>query len=153
MKKLIIKLIVLFSMILCASCNYAPISPFAEIPDPSLPEIAMIRADPNWGTVVIYNPDTCIKIGEACGFFRLHAYAHRHLNHTLLATPSAYPVSQETQADCWAAKYGKSNEVFAATKLLLAENRDSKIKLHGDLNKRAENIQNCATQAGKWREN
>jgi hypothetical protein len=85
------------------------ISPLWEIPDPHLQEIAMIRADPHWGAAVIYNPDTCKDIGEACGFFRLHAFAHSHLNHTLLAKPSAYPASLEAQADCWAAKYGKSN--------------------------------------------
>ena len=135
---------------LTASCKNVILTPPTEISDPHLTEIAMIRADPHWGTVVIYNPKTCEEIGDACGFFRLHAYAHRHLNHTLHAEPSLYTTSLETQADCWAAKYGKANETMAATKLLLDDNRNPDLIIHGDPIKRAENIKSCAMEIGKW---
>ncbi len=154
MKHLFVKQILIFILVLqCTACNYAAISPPWEIPDPHLQEIAMIRADPHWGTVVIYNPNTCKEIGNSCGFFRLHAFAHNHLNHTLLASPDAYPVSLENQADCWAAKYGKPIEVKAVVTLFLDKNRNPTWKIHGDLLKRAENIRACAIQAGKWTDN
>ncbi len=150
MKTLYINLIFILSLILCASCKNSTVSSSSDIPDPSLDEIAMMRADANWGTVVIYNPVTCKEIGDACGFFRLHAFSHSHLNHHLLSEPSAYPISQEMQADCWTAKYGKPNETKAAVKLLLDENRNSTLKIHGDPIKRAENIRSCAMEIGKW---
>jgi hypothetical protein len=150
MKGLWLKLILIVSLIFCTSCNNVIISPPSEISDPHLNEIAMIRADPHWGAVVIYNPKTCIEIGDACGFFRLHAFAHNHLNHTLLATPKSYSASLETQADCWAAKLGKSNETYAAFNLFLDKNRNPEWKIHGDPVKRAENIRVCAIEAGRW---
>jgi len=139
-------LILAASLMFCSACNRVTISPSSEIPDPHLDEIAMVRADPHWGAVVIYNPDTCKEIGEACGFFRLHAFAHRHLNHTLLASPKQYPASLEAQADCWAAKYGKTNEVKAVVELFLDENRNPDWKIHGDPLQRAEKIRSCATE-------
>jgi hypothetical protein len=148
-----LKIILIISSLLCASCNSVIITPYPEIPDPYLDEIAMIRKVRASGTAVIYNPDTCREIGEACGFFRLHAFAHNHLNHLILATPSDYPVSLETQADCWSAKYGKANETYAAVQLFLDEDRNPAWKIHGDTLKRAETIRNCAIEGGKWSEN
>ena len=130
--------------------NYTTISPGWELRDPDLKEIAMIRADPHWGAVVIYNPKTCNEMGEACGFFRLQAYAHKHLNHNLLAEPKLYPNLQLTQADCWAAQYGKSEETRAAIALLENDERDPNWKIHGNPEKRAKNIRNCAETAGKY---
>jgi hypothetical protein len=150
MKTFWLNLVLIVSFILCASCNTVITSLPSEISDPDLDEIAMIRADPHWGAVVIYNPKTCIEIGDACGFFRLHAYAHTHLNHTLLASPKNYPASQKAQADCWAAKLGKSNETYAAYNLFLDKNRKSEWEIHGDPFKRAENIRSCAIEAGRW---
>jgi hypothetical protein len=150
MKTILVKIILLFGFLLCISCSNTIVHPYWEIPDPSLPEIAMIRADPHWGTAVIYNPDTCKEIGEACGFFRLHAFAHEHLNHNLLATPSAYPASSETQADCWAAKYGEPNETYAVVQIFLNENIRNKWKIHGDPEQRADTIRTCAIEAGRW---
>jgi hypothetical protein len=151
LKDTIYTTVLLSCFVLCMSCsNYAAISPRWEIPDPDLKEIAMIRADPHWGAAVIYNPETCKEIGEACGFFRLHAFAHRHLNHLLLAEPAAYPASQENQADCWAAMYGKTNDVQAAVRLFLDEDRNPAWRIHGNPLERAKNIRTCAIQAGKW---
>lgn len=130
------------------------ISPHAEafvweIPDSKLPYIAKIRADPRWGSAVIYNPVMCEEIGAACGFFRSHAFAHAHRNHLLLP-PDAYPPTLEAEADCWAAKNGKANEVYAAVQLLLDENRNPDLNITGDPVQRAENIRTCALQAGNW---
>lgn len=139
----------LLVLLFCSACNHTPISPGWELRDPDLKEIAMIRADPHWGAVVIYNPDTCKDIGDACGFFRLHAYAHKHLNHTLLAEPENYPASQESQADCWAAQYGKPGEIRAAIDFLNSEIRNPDWKIHGNAKNRAEKISACADLAGK----
>lgn len=118
------------------------------IPDAKLPYIAMIRAQPR-GAMVIYNPDTCEEIGTACGFFVDHASAHAFLNHLLLP-PEAYPAMLEAQADCWVAKNGKPEEVYAAVQLLLDGNRNPDINIIGDPALRAEKIRACAEQAGNW---
>ena len=118
------------------------------IPDVKLPYIAMIRVQAR-GVIVIYNPDTCKEIGVACGFFIDHASAHAHLNHILLP-PEAYSPVTEAQADCWVAKNGKPEEVYAATQLLLDESRNPDINIIGDPAQRAEKIRACAEQAGNW---
>lgn len=122
---------------------------FWEIPDPDLPYIAMIRADPHWGSAVIYNPVYCEEVGQACGFFRTQAYAHAHLNHLFLL-PKSYPVATVLRADCWAAKNSKPEEVLAATQLLLAYDDTKHWKIYGDPVQRSENIRNCAKQSGNW---
>ncbi len=141
---------ILFSFIAtlfgCAT-NY--VTPIAEIADPNHEEIASIRIHTYNTYMVMYNPDSCRKIGDACGFFRSHAYAHYRLNHTLMR-PKYYPALSEKQADCYVAKYGKSNEIKAAVELLLDENRDPSLKIHGDPRIRAQNITDCAKQAGNW---
>ena len=145
-----LKKMILFSgFLLSISCSEVTIAPTGEIPDPTHPEIATMRADPHWGTAVIYNPDICKEIGDACGFFRLHAFAHAVLNHTLLASPASYPVSIESQADCWAAKYGKPHEIHAAVQLFLQEDSSSKWKIYGNLIQRAQTVRRCAKHAGK----
>jgi hypothetical protein len=118
------------------------------IPDTKLPYIAMIRAQAR-GAMVIYNPDSCEEIGPACGFFIDHASAHAHLNHLLLP-PEAYPTMIEAQADCWVAKNGKPDEVYAAVQLLLDDNRNPNLYITGDPAKRAEEIRACAEMAGNW---
>lgn len=100
--------------------------------------------------VVVYNPDSCLQIGAACGFFRAHAFAHERLNHSIIDVPSYYPPLFEQQADCWAAKYASTAEVVAAVQLL--ENPDSaaRWRLNGDLEQRARIVRDCAIQAGNW---
>jgi hypothetical protein len=143
--------------ILCAgvvaflSCSNATVVPFWEIEDSNLPDIAMARADPNWGSAVVYNPEYCEQIGDACGFFRAHAHAHIKLNHTLLASPKLYPALQEAQADCFVGKYGKPHEIRGAVKFLLEV--DTAVlgrKIYGDPVKLAEAIRKCAMEAGRW---
>jgi hypothetical protein len=142
-----------FSMLIAnTSCTTNYVKPFTELADPNHEEIASIRTHPYNNYAVIYNPDTCKAIGDACGFFRSHAYAHYRLNHILMR-PKYYPALSEKQADCYVAKYGKSNEIKAAVELLLDENRDPNLNIHGDPLIRAQNIIDCAKQAGNWTEN
>lgn len=150
MKNNILKVVILIVFLLCISCSSTIVQPYWEIPDPNLQEIAMIRTMRDRATAVIYNPNTCKDIGEACGFFRLHAYAHSHLNHLILAAPTYYPASLETEADCWSAKYGNANEISAAVQLFLDTDRNPAWKIHGDPIKRAEKIRACAVEVGKW---
>ena len=146
----LIKITPFFAFPLCLSCSSAIIEPFWEIQDPSLPYIAMVRADPKWGSAVIYNPKYCEQIGDACGFFRAHEYAHVRLNHRL-GPPMIYPASSEKQADCFAAKYGKPNEIYAAVRFLLeVDTSELEWNLYGDPTQRAEIIRNCAIEAGRW---
>ncbi|MCG8379647.1 MAG: hypothetical protein MI865_09265 [Proteobacteria bacterium] len=150
MKQALNFIILFITFILLSACYKYQASPFWELPDPYLPEIAMIRTDPNFKHVVIYNPDTCEKIGDACGFFRLHAFAHEQLRHTILGEPDDYPISQENAADCWAAKYGKPNDVYAAVELMLDSNRDPNLRIHGNPEERAALIERCAKETGNW---
>lgn len=154
MKNYAIKILLIIGFLQSVvSCSHQILSPTSEIADPHLKEITMIRADPHWGAVVIYNPITCKEIGAACGFLKLHVFAHKHLNHTLLADPAAYPVSVIKRADCWAAKYGKTNEIEAVISLFEDGNQKPNWRLHGDLQQRAENIRSCALKAGKIQPN
>ena len=104
----------LLSMLLSSSAIAVP-----EIPDPSLNDIAMVKPDPYYGAVIIYNPVICHQIGPACGFFRAHEIGHVGSGHHLLP-PYAYNSQVEFQADCWAASNGIPYEVFAAYQLFLS---------------------------------
>jgi len=143
------RVILIFSLLLSSLLSENVLSAlYWGIPDTKLPYIAMIRAQAR-GALVIYNPDTCEEIGTACGFFIDHASAHAHLNHLLLP-PEAYPTMIEAQADCWVAKNGKPDEVFAAVQLLLDDNRNPNLNIIGDPALRAEKIRACAEVAGNW---
>lgn len=150
MRILSIKLmLVLAGLTTLCACTTNYIRPYKELSDPSHEEIASIRLLP-WGSyTVVYNSITCEQIGDACGFFRGHAYAHYMLNHALLP-PSFYPPLSEKQADCYVAKYGEPSEIKAAVALLLDENREPSLKIHGDPLIRAQNITECAKQSGNW---
>ena len=152
--KYILMRTILFPVLLLSSllCENVSAEQYWGIPDTRLPYIAMVRRNPNETTIVIYNPDTCKEIGAACGFFIEHAGAHAHRNHILLP-PDAYPAMLEAEADCWAAKNGKSKEVYAAVQLFLDENRNPNLNLTGDPAQRAEKVRACAEEAGNWIEN
>ena len=148
----ILKKTILFPSLLLSSLisENVTAAPYWGIPDTRLPYIAMVRENPNGTTIVIYNPDTCKEIGVACGFFIEHAGAHAHRNHILLP-PEAYPAMLEAEADCWAAKYGRSEEVYAVVQLFLDDNRNRNLNITGELSQRAEKIRACAEKAGNWR--
>lgn len=142
--------VLLSLMVVFTACTTNYIEPFAELADPNHEEIASIRVHPYNSYVVIYNPDTCKAIGDACGFFRAHAYAHYRLNHPLIR-PKYYPALSEKQADCYVAKYGISKEIQSAVHLLEDKNRDPGLKIHGDPLERAKNITECAKSTGNWK--
>lgn len=122
---------------------------FWELPDENLSYIALIRADPQFGTAVVYNPNLCEAVGEACGFFRSHAHAHAMLNHQILS-PASYAQSHEDEADCYAARNAPVAEVRAAVDFLADENREPQVRLTGDPVERAKNIRACAEAADNW---
>ena len=152
--KYILMRTILFPVLLLSSllCENVLADQYWGVSDTRLPYIARVRADPHWGYAVLYNPDTCKEIGAACGFFIEHAGAHAHRNHILLP-PDAYPAMLEAEADCWAAKNGKSKEVYAAVQLFLDENRNPNLNLTGDPAQRAKKVRACAEEAGNWIEN
>ena len=120
-----------------------------EIPDASLPDIAMVRPDPQYGAVIIYNPIACQQIGAACGFFRAHEYGHVVLGHQYLH-PSAYPAAREGDADCWAASNGIPQEIYAAYVLFMNGGSSSNWQVYGTPPQRAQHIRACAINAGRW---
>ncbi len=151
MNSFFIRALSIFSLLVALSaCTTNYTRPYKELADPSHEEIASIRLSPWNSYAVIYNPVTCELIGDACGFFRGHAYAHYMLNHALLP-PEFYPELSEKQADCYVAKHGKSNEIQSVVNLMLDENRDPSLRIHGDPLVRAQNIIDCAKQAGNWK--
>ncbi len=123
-----------------------------EIADPDLPYIAMVR-DNGRATgrfAVIYNPDICEEIGDACYFFRKHEWAHGWLNHSPLLPPDKYPTSTEAVADCWAARNVDPSAVLAAYELFLDTDKIGKLKIYGDPVQRAQKVRACAIEAGNW---
>lgn len=122
---------------------------FWEIPDPNFKYIAMVRRDPTWGYAVVYNPQLCEQIGNACAFFRAHEYAH-WFHHDLYLHPDEYPGVEEDRADCWAAKYIKPEEAEATARLLLDNEAIRELPIFGDPVHRAELIRQCAEEGGTW---
>lgn len=118
------------------------------IRDQTLPYIARIRAERNNAPAVIYNPVICDQIGAACGFFYKHAFSHYFLNHQLLE-PKYYTQLQEDQADCYAAKTAKSEDVFAAV-MLMESDEASNYPITGDPKKRARLVRECAVKYNNW---
>ena len=120
-----------------------------EIPDPQLPDIAVVQPHPQYGAVIIYNPNICNQIGLACGFFRAHEYGHVMLNHQFLH-PGAYPAVREAQADCWAAIYGNPPEILAAYEMFMSGISSPNYQIYGHPLERAQRVKQCAIQAGTW---
>lgn len=149
LSRIFLEVIILASLLMGLLLSENTIAFIWEITDSRLPYIAKVRADPNWGASVIYNPEMCEEAGAACGFFRLHAFAHAHLNHLLLP-PEAYPSTLEAEADCWAGKNGNPKEIFAAVQLFLNDNRSPELNITGDPAQRAEIVRACAEQADNW---
>ena len=120
-----------------------------EIPNPNLPDIAMVFPDPVYGAVIVYNPIFCQQIGPACGFFRAHEYGHVVLGHAYLH-PADFPAKREAEADCWAAQNGIPQEIYAAVQLFLAGGSSANWQIYGNPVQRAERVRACAIQAGRW---
>ena len=146
---MIIMALVLSMLSSLPACTTNYIYPKNVLADPNHTEIVSIRKHPRETYVVIYNPNICKQIGDACSFFLSHAYAHYRLDHSLIK-PKFYPSLSENQADCYVAKYADPIVLHAAIEFLEDENRDPNIIIRGNALKRAENIRNCAIEAGNW---
>lgn len=109
-----------------------------EIPDPTLPDIAMVRML-NGQPVIIYNPNICAQAGPyLCGFYRKHEYCHISLRHPLR---QMWPQAQEWEADCCAAKYATNEEFTVAYQWFSSGGGSS--PQHGTGPQRAARIQGC----------
>ena len=147
---MVIKFIVLVSLGI-ALTTHAVFAQFGvpEIPDPTLGDIAMVRPDPRYGAVIVYNPIICQQIGLACGFFRAHEYGHVVLGHQYMH-PAYYPAAREASADCWAARNATPQEIQAAVQLFLAGGSSPNWQVYGNPYQRAHRVRQCAIQAGRW---
>ena len=122
-----------------------------EIPNPNLPDIAVVVPDPRsfYGAVIYYNPLICNQVGAwVCGFFRTHEYGHVALGHALVRT---FPPIAERSADCWAAQNGSPDDTLAAYEAFLIYRRSSPDWWrYGDPIERANRLRICAIQAERW---
>ena len=110
-----------------------------EIPNPQLPDIAMVTTDRYGNPVIIYNPMLCQQAGQAlCGFYRTHEYGHVALGHTIR---QAWPWQKEAEADCWAAQHASRSEVLAAYQWFSSGGGASPI--HGSSWQRAARLEAC----------
>ena len=124
----------------CTTSSYS----WREVPDPYLRDIAIIRIDRDQSYAVVYNPEACQQIGDACLFFRSHAYAHQRLNHLIIDVPSSYPDLWEKQADCWAARYTSQEVALAAVEFFENPEHVTRWRVPGDPAERARTIRECA---------
>ena len=120
-----------------------------EIADSNLNDIAMVKPDPQYGAVIIYNPNICVQIGAACGFFRAHEYGHVVLGHQFMH-PGAYPAQREAQADEWAAENGRPQEILAAYYLFLNGGSSLDWQVYGHPLQRAARLRQYAINYGTW---
>ena len=110
-----------------------------EIPNPQLPDIAMVTVLPNGQPAIIFNPYLCQQAGPfLCGFFRKHEHCHINLGHTLR---QIWPQQKELEADCCAAKIASSAEANAAYQWFSSGMGSSPI--HGFGPQRAHRIRFC----------
>jgi len=143
------KINILLALLACIFINVETFAEVQEIADPELQDIAVVKPNSEYGTVIVYNPIICQKIGPACGFFKAHEHGHVALNHQY-QHPSYYPAQREAQADCWAATNGIPEEIFAAYQLFMADGSSSNYQVYGNPQQRAQRVKHCAQQAGKW---
>lgn len=111
-----------------------------EIPNPSLPDIAMVTVNGMGSPIIIYNPILCQNAGPAlCEFYRWHEYGHIMMGHTLIQN---WPQIKELEADCWAAKNAPRYALDAAYQWFIAGGGAS--PTHGFGPQRAYRIAYCA---------
>lgn len=125
-------------------------SPYKELGDPRLQYIATARVGRSESVTVVFNSKICADIGDACGFFKNHAFAHDMLNHQIFTNPKYYTQTAESEADCWAGKYGKPVETLAAVELLEDVERRAELPITGDPDERAKLIKACALENDRW---
>lgn len=145
--KILVVAVVFTSLPGCA--NYIA-SPVNVLGDPRLEYIATARVGRAENVVVLFNSKICEDIGDACAFFKNHAFAHDMLNHQIFTNPKFYTQMAENEADCWAGKYSRPNEILAAVKLLEDVEKRADLPITGDPDERAKLIKACAMENGRW---
>jgi len=131
---------------------FSPFISLAQVPeiaDPNLNDIAIVKPHPQYGAVIIYNPNTCFQIGAACGFFRAHEYGHVTLGHQFMH-PGAYPTQREAQADEWAAANAHPQEILSAYYLFLNGGSSPNWEVYGHPHQRAARLRQYAISDGRW---
>ena len=109
-----------------------------EIPDPSLPDIAMVRMW-NGQPVIVYNPTKCQQLGPyLCGFYRAHEYCHIQRAHPIR---QMWPQAMEFEADCCAAQNVSNEEFVAAFQWFMSGGGST--PQHGTGQQRAARIRAC----------
>ena len=121
---------------------------FWEVTDYGLKMIATVKGARE-RAFVAYNPALCEQAGDACGFFRDQMHGHLVLRDTVIPSGN-YLESDIMLADCWVADTGRPHEIKAAYELMLQADSAEKFSLKGDLNRRAENLRNCAIKSNNW---
>lgn len=125
------------------------LSSVPEIADLSLHDVAILRPDPQYGLVIVYNPAICQMVGPACGFFLSHE--HGHVAHEHQPRQSADQLAtMESQADCWAAAHSNPREVMAAFYLFMNGGSSPNWEIYGHPRQRAARVRECAINAGNW---
>lgn len=100
------------------SFNVNAVGNIAEIPNPNLPDIAMVTVDGYGNPVILFNPMLCQQAGpELCEFYRWHEYGHIMMGHTII---QKWPQIKELEADCWAAKNAPQYALQAAYNWFMA---------------------------------
>ncbi|MCG8324232.1 MAG: hypothetical protein MI673_01860 [Thiotrichales bacterium] len=143
--KITTRLLCISAALLSSACS-PMVTHFREVADPELPYIVIFREFRPGLNAVVYNPETCQEMGDACRFFRSHAYAHHRLNHGAVDVPHYLPDEMEFQADCWAAKYVEPHEAAAAIALFEDTQKAQSFNINGDLRLRAQTVKECARQ-------
>ncbi len=118
--------------------------------DPRLPYMAIARVERKEAINIIYNSKICEDIGNACNFFKNHAYAHSMLRHQIFPNPNFYTQGNQGSADCWAAKYSEAEDSYAAYNLLIDETKTAELPIIGDPLARAEIIKTCSAENDRW---
>lgn len=125
-------------------------TPTPEIPNPSFGDIAAVFPDFNspTGAVIVYNPQICQSIGQACLFFKIHEHCHVYLQHHF--QPGIHPTQREADADRCAAANTHPQAVLTTWNLFMNGGSSSDWHTYGSPYQRANRLCNFAMQAGNW---
>ncbi len=109
------------------------VDPVPEIPDFTLPDIAMVRFT-DQGPIIVYNPNLCRQAGEKlCAFYRAHEYGHIAMGHDDRDDISVR--EKEREADEWAAKHASPQSVRTAMRFF--ESGGGGTPMHGSGDERS----------------
>jgi hypothetical protein len=126
----------------CVFLSTETIAQVTEVPNPQLPDIAVVTVGPYGNPIIIYNPILCRQVGfYLCEFYRMHEYGHIAMGHTIVPL---FPNVKEAQADCWAAQNASRGAVQAAIQWFMSGGGAT--PQHGSGPERAQRVMQCAGQ-------